>query len=271
MCSHAGLVWSAGRPICKYRSSKRASAVRRRGPRTDARRRGADLGRDRAQARQEPSGGHRAVQPLRPTAAPREAGRARPGFWAVRSMATQPLGMERKAVKEFTFGSYNLRAGGLDDGRDDRLRHQLTVLTEVGPDARAFQECTGWRAAGGRALFTAERVLGMRGFVVPSSRHGCDLAVFVRESAGLRVTAGQHEQGHPYRHAVAYIAVATAWPGRRTPDRSAAFALEEAGFTDVGHALTICGRRWGTPTGFAIAGTGCTRRCQRRASCATTS
>ena len=204
--------------------------------------------------------------------------------------------MERKAVKEFTFGSYNLRAGGLDDGHDDRLRHQLTVLTEVGADAWAFQECTGWRAAGGRALFTAERVLGMRGFVVPSSRHGCDLAVFVRESAGLRVTAEQHEQGHPYWHAVAYIAVATAWPGsslhlasthlapsptirlaeaealaliahdgwvivggdwnalpatdpepsldgidpadgRRTLDRSAAFALEEAGFTDVGARL----------------------------------
>ncbi len=199
-------------------------------------------------------------------------------------------------MREFIFGSYNLRAGGFDDGRDDRLRHQLTVLTEVGADAWAFQDCTGWRAAGGHDLFTAERILDRRGFVVQSSHHGCDLAVFVRESAGLRVIAERHEQGRPYWHAVAGVVVATPWPGsslhlvsthlapspsirlseaetlalvakdgwviaggdwhalsatdpeppldgidraeaRRTLDRSAAFALEEAGFIDVGAHL----------------------------------
>ena len=115
-------------------------------------------------------------------------------------------------MREFTFGSYNLLAGGFDDGRDDRLRHQLTVLVEVGADAWAFQECSGWRASGGQALFYAEQILGLRGFLVPSSHHGCDLAVFVRESAGLRVTAERHEQGHPYWHAVARLVVATPWP-----------------------------------------------------------
>ena len=195
-------------------------------------------------------------------------------------------------MREFAFGSYNLRAGGFDDGRDERLRHQLVLLADVGADAWAFQECTGWRASGCRALFLAEQMLGLRGFLVPSD-HGCDLAVFVRQSVGLRVTAERHEQGHPYWHAVARIVVETAWPGsalhlvsadlapsspsirraeaeafaliardgpviaggdwkavpttdpepgvdridpgqvRRELDRSAAYALEEAGFIDV--------------------------------------
>jgi hypothetical protein len=59
-------------------------------------------------------------------------------------------------MREFTFGSYNLRAGGFDDGRDERLRHQLIVLADVGADAWAFQECTGWRASGRRAFFLAD-------------------------------------------------------------------------------------------------------------------
>ena len=62
-------------------------------------------------------------------------------------------------MREFAFGSYNLRAGGFDDGRDDRLRHQLVLLADVGADAWAFQECTGWRASGSRALFLAEQML----------------------------------------------------------------------------------------------------------------
>ena len=116
-------------------------------------------------------------------------------------------------MREFTFGSYSLLNGGLDDGRDDRLRHQLTVLADLGADAWAFQDCSGWRAAGYRALFTAERILGLRGFLVPSAHHGCDLAVFVREPAGLRVLAERDETGHPYWHAIARLAVETPWPG----------------------------------------------------------
>jgi hypothetical protein len=195
-------------------------------------------------------------------------------------------------MRQFSFGSYNLHAGGFDDGRDERLRHQLALLADVGADAWAFQECTGWRASGCRALFHAEQALGLRGFLV-SSVHGCDLAVFVRQSAGLRVVAERHEQGHPYWHGVARIVVETAWPSsslhlvsadlapsapsirraeaealaliaqeglviaggdwkampatdpepqpdfidsgqsRRELDRSAAYALEEAGFIDV--------------------------------------
>lgn len=196
-------------------------------------------------------------------------------------------------MREFTFGSYSLLNGGLDDGRDDRLRHQLTLLADLGADTWAFQDCSGWRAAGGRALFTAEGILGMRGFLVPSSHHGCDLALFVRESSGLRVLAERHEMGNPYWHAVARLVVEAPWPGcllhlvsahlapsspvirlaeaealaliakdglviagggwsampavdpeppldgidpgraRRTLDRSAAYAIEEAGFIDV--------------------------------------
>jgi endonuclease/exonuclease/phosphatase family metal-dependent hydrolase len=115
-------------------------------------------------------------------------------------------------MREFTFGSYNLRAGGFDNGGDERLRHQLVLLADVGADAWAFQECTGWRSSGSRTLFLAEQMLGLRGFLVPS-HHGCDLAVFVRQSVGLRIIAERHEQGHPYWHAVARIVVETAWPG----------------------------------------------------------
>ncbi len=126
--------------------------------------------------------------------------------------------LERGADREqpvnvFTFGSYNLLAGGFDDGRDDRLRHQLVLLADLGADAWASQECTGWRAAGCRVLYHAEHILGLRGFLVPSSHHGCDLAMFVRKSAGLRVIAEQHELGHPYWHAIACLIVETAWPG----------------------------------------------------------
>jgi endonuclease/exonuclease/phosphatase family metal-dependent hydrolase len=116
------------------------------------------------------------------------------------------------SVDEFVFGSYNLLAGGFDDGRDDRLRHQLSLLAKVSADAWAFQECTGWRNAGCRALFAAEQILGLRGFLVSSSHHGCDLAVFVRESSGIRVVAEQHEMGHPYWYAVAHLVAETNRP-----------------------------------------------------------
>ena len=199
------------------------------------------------------------------------------------------------------------------------------MLTEVGADAWAFQECTGWRAAGGHGFFTAERILGMRGFGVPSSHHGCDLAVFVRESAGLRVIAERHEQGRPYWHAVAGVVVATPWPGSSlhlvsthlapSPsirlseaetlalmakdgwviaggdwhalsatdpeppldgiDRAEARAhwtalppsrSRKPGSQTSGRTLKIFGRRSGTPAGFAIAVTGCTRRCRQQSS-----
>src|SRR5208283_916711 len=96
-------------------------------------------------------------------------------------------------------GSYNLH-GGLDDDSDQRLLRQLALLAGVGADSRAFQESKGWRgeSADYRVLHLAERVLRMRGFLARSAHHGCDLALFVRESAGLRVIRQRHEQGPPY-------------------------------------------------------------------------
>ena len=41
---------------------------------------------------------------------------------------------------------------------------------------------------------------------------GGDLAVFVRASGGLHVTAERHEQGYPFWHAVARLVVTTPWP-----------------------------------------------------------
>lgn len=115
-------------------------------------------------------------------------------------------------MRAFTFGSYNWQGGGFDDAQDGRLRRQLVLLADVRADAWVFQGCSGWRDCGGRALFLAEQILGLRGFVAPSSHPGGDLVVFVREAAGLRVTAERHEHGYPFWHAVARLVVATPWP-----------------------------------------------------------
>jgi endonuclease/exonuclease/phosphatase family metal-dependent hydrolase len=108
-------------------------------------------------------------------------------------------------MTEFTYGSYNLENGGIDNGDDSRLRRQLAMLAQAGADGWALQECKGFTASGYRALFLAEDVLGMRAFLVPSAHHGCDLAVFVAERSGLRVTGVRHERGDPYWHAVARV------------------------------------------------------------------
>jgi hypothetical protein len=47
----------------------------------------------------------------------------------------------------------------------------------------------------------------MTGFLAESAHHGCHLAVFVRESAGLHVIEPRHERGYPYWHAVARVLV----------------------------------------------------------------
>ena len=119
-------------------------------------------------------------------------------------------------MTEFTCGSYNVLNGGLDDGSDKRLLRQLAMLADAGADCWAFQEAKGWRGehADYRLFHLAERVLRMRGFLVRSAHHGCDLALFIRESAGIRVIRQRHEQGLPYWHGVARLEVeADGMPG----------------------------------------------------------
>jgi hypothetical protein len=116
-------------------------------------------------------------------------------------------------VRAFTFGSYNWQGAGLDDEQDDRLRRQLVLLADARADAWVFQGCSGWGDRGGETLFLAEQILGLRGFLALSSHYGGDLAVFVREPAGLRVTAERHEHGYPFWYAVARLVIATSWPG----------------------------------------------------------
>ena len=104
-------------------------------------------------------------------------------------------------MKTLTFGSYNLENGGLDASmRDGRLVRQLAMLADAHADAWAIQEAKHWAADGCHYLHFAEQRLGMRGFLAPSSHHGCDLAVFVRESSGITVVAQRHEVGQPYWH-----------------------------------------------------------------------
>jgi hypothetical protein len=106
-----------------------------------------------------------------------------------------------------TAATWNLLGGGIDNGSDVRLRRQLTLLAGLSLDVAALQECKHWADDDSALLHLAEEQLGMTGFLAESAHHGCHLAVFVRESAGLQVIEPRHERGHPYWHAVARVLV----------------------------------------------------------------
>jgi endonuclease/exonuclease/phosphatase family metal-dependent hydrolase len=106
-----------------------------------------------------------------------------------------------------TFATWNILSGGIDAGDDARLRRQMALLVELQPSVIAIQECKHWDQGDFRALRLAERMLAMRGFLAPSSHHGCHLAVFIRDDAGLRVVEERHEYGDPWWHGVACVLV----------------------------------------------------------------
>jgi endonuclease/exonuclease/phosphatase family metal-dependent hydrolase len=110
-------------------------------------------------------------------------------------------------MRQLVFGTYNFEFGGIDDGNDARLRRQLAILADVQADAWAFQECSNWQADRTRTKGLVEEKLGMRGFFARSNRGpGGDVAVFIRESAGIRFIEPRHEECPvPYWHAVAHI------------------------------------------------------------------
>ena len=104
-----------------------------------------------------------------------------------------------------TVASWNLLDGGTSNGDDTRLRRQLRLLADLEPGVAMLQECQHWNRGYFRLLHLAERILGMRGFLVKSNHDGCHLGLFIRESAGLCVTAQRHDRRRPYWHAVARI------------------------------------------------------------------
>jgi endonuclease/exonuclease/phosphatase family metal-dependent hydrolase len=110
-------------------------------------------------------------------------------------------------VEQLVAGTYNLEFGGIDDGNPSRLRRQLAMLARVQADVWFFQECSGWQADRTRTQGMVEQALGMRGFFARSNRGpGGDVAVFIRESAGIRFVERRHEeQPVPFWHAVAHI------------------------------------------------------------------
>lgn len=119
--------------------------------------------------------------------------------------------------------TWNIMDGGMDDGDDRRMREQMKLLAGLGAHVIAIQEAKGWAADGGRVRYIAEGLLGMRGFLAASSHHGCDLAVFVRESAGLRVIRELHVTGSPYWHGLAVVALRV--PGYPRPVHAASVHL----------------------------------------------
>lgn len=104
---------------------------------------------------------------------------------------------------DITFGSYNLEYGGVDNGDNSRLRRQLAMLNEVQADIWAFQECSSWDTNGAQGI--VEDTLGMHGYIAQSTRHaGGNIAVFVRESAGITVTSTRHEGLFNEERSIAY-------------------------------------------------------------------
>lgn len=106
---------------------------------------------------------------------------------------------------KLTFATWNLLGGGIDGSSDERLRRQMAVLADRDPSVVALQECKDWDLGNFRAFHLAERLLGLHGYLGRSSHHGCHLAVFIRESAGLRVIEQRHEQGNEWWHGVACV------------------------------------------------------------------
>jgi endonuclease/exonuclease/phosphatase family metal-dependent hydrolase len=109
---------------------------------------------------------------------------------------------------KLTFLTWNIKNGGADAGDYARLCRQMELLAGLGLSAAAIQECKYWDESDESGPFrTAERLLGMQGFLAPSAHHGCHLAVFIREGAGLRVVEPRHEQGNEWWHGVACVLV----------------------------------------------------------------
>jgi endonuclease/exonuclease/phosphatase family metal-dependent hydrolase len=106
-----------------------------------------------------------------------------------------------------TFATWNILAGGVDGDSDARLCRQMELLAGLGPSVVALQECKDWDLGNFRTFHLAERLLGGHGYLGRSSHHGCHLAVFIRESAGLRVIEQRHEHGDPWWHGVACVLV----------------------------------------------------------------
>jgi endonuclease/exonuclease/phosphatase family metal-dependent hydrolase len=165
----------------------------------------------------------------------------------------------------FTFGTYNTEFGGIDNGNDERLRHQLALLAEAEADAWALQECNGWQDDDGRYLYLAEQALGMRGFIARSNRgRGCDPAVFVRESPDVRVTGHRHEEQPPYWHGVALVTAEIGGVGpvrlasaHLAPSAPSLRAVEAEAFALIaekhGHGPLIAGGDWNAfPSGSPV-------------------
>jgi endonuclease/exonuclease/phosphatase family metal-dependent hydrolase len=108
---------------------------------------------------------------------------------------------------KLTFATWNIRNGGADAGSDGCLRRQMELLAGLAPSVVVLQECKNWGRENLRTFDLAERLPGLRGFLGRSSHHGCHLAVFIRESAGLQVLEQRHERGDPWWHGIACVLV----------------------------------------------------------------
>lgn len=107
-------------------------------------------------------------------------------------------------------GSYNMNEGGRGNGGLARLDRQLALIHDQNLDLFGLQEGKWWDRDHWELFHYARTALGMWGCLVRARRHGCHLAMFVRESAKLRVVGERHERRHPYWHALGHLELAVA-------------------------------------------------------------
>ncbi|MGW4639528.1 endonuclease/exonuclease/phosphatase family protein [Sphaerisporangium sp. NPDC004334] len=101
--------------------------------------------------------------------------------------------------------SWNLQDGGIDEGNASRLGRQLRLLADIGADVVLIQEAKHWLERGGRGVHMAEWMLGARVYLATAPRHGCHLAVLVRNGSNIEVLRSRHERHAPFWHAQARI------------------------------------------------------------------
>jgi endonuclease/exonuclease/phosphatase family metal-dependent hydrolase len=144
------------------------------------------------------------------------------------------------------FGTYNLRDGVLDREDPARLARQVDMLARLDLDLLALQEAKWGTYRETWRQYVVKR-LGMTwSGRVPSNFHGCDLAMFVRQSEHLRAGKQRHLNGPPWVHAHGDVEVEVAgqprpWrfmAGHLSPE-SPAVRLAEAEMMGVYRSLPL--------------------------------
>ncbi|MET8139898.1 hypothetical protein ABZU32_06255 [Sphaerisporangium sp. NPDC005288] len=149
--------------------------------------------------------------------------------------------------------SWHLQDGGIDEGDTSRLGRQLGLLADIGADVVLIQDVKHWPEHGRQGVHMAEQVLRARAYLVTARRHGCHLAVFVRNGSDIKVLRSRHERSAPFWHAQARIfckvasmkmIFASAHFSPFSPDLRVQEAQAAGEWGSLGVAESVCGEEF---------------------------